>query len=111
MWPEALWGSAKDELGQKFRKEKPASLEIQDDRTKVVRAPSDFRGPGKETRILLGVKRSGALRKVNVHGADGQENGAHGETNTGPQPQLSRCLLLSTASLRSRKVSRPFILP
>jgi hypothetical protein len=42
-------GSAKDELGPRFRKEKPASLEIQDDRTKVVTAPSDFRRAGKET--------------------------------------------------------------
>lgn len=42
-------GSAKDELGLKFRKEKLASLETQDDGTKVVTAPSDFRGAGKET--------------------------------------------------------------
>lgn len=47
-------GSAKDKLRQKFRKEKPASLAIQDDRTKVVTAPLISEGLAKKQEFFLG---------------------------------------------------------
>lgn len=46
--------SAKDELRQKFGKEKPASLEIQDDRTKVVTASLIAERLAKKQEFFLG---------------------------------------------------------